>query len=601
MKKYRFLKWFVLFVAIGSVLCFFIPFTDPLRYHNHQLPDNLYYFKNPFTPNGTPLGIEFVIGRAAISNSVLTAAIWLSRVSFAVALAAIVFAVLSLTMKDVNGLNKQGKFHKSLIISPILAFLSALINFITIQVGNTIECTMQVEKYEWTDKGYGFAGFNYYRYYAFTGNYTWIGLVIIGLLLIPVVILAISAKKEIASGEAAPQVEKSTAGEGQKKDKPKSGFFKQWKRSKGAIYGDIEGPMTKLKRGRMSIAYEDGKLIAFLLGAGEFELSEENVERLELIEENVPCENITNMYGVKKEIDRYKIVMKDGQVGTLRLDHRIADAVVGLLGGDSDETNETEETSAMDELGEETKSALTFFQKAAESPDSPIGKSLDWFQSEKGLEVYKVYTAPKNFLLQSRYVQEFKKMFADEKTNVDFDRHFLPVTYPDAKLPRTYYKALLESLGAEAVKNDVVRAFLLNTLLSISIPYTLDEDGEPVPRDTSLVPEQFVSAEKNPLLYFVKNFNVFKFEHDDLGHLAEKFIIYRAAVSCILPFVASKNKVDIQWLLDKDTYINEFGVLRKLKGFIKKCKELTDNAEYHQYLDEILKKLLAEMESDKKE
>lgn len=207
MKKYRFLKWFVLFVAIGSVLCFFIPFTDPLRYHNHQLPDNLYYFKNPFTPNGTPLGIEFVIGRAAISNSVLTAAIWLSRVSFAVALAAIVFAVLSLTMKDVNGLNKQGKFHKSLIISPILAFSSALINFITIQVGSTIECTIQVEKYEWTDKGYGFAGFNYYRYYAFTGNYTWIGLVIIGLLLIPVVILAISAKKEMATAEAAPQAE----------------------------------------------------------------------------------------------------------------------------------------------------------------------------------------------------------------------------------------------------------------------------------------------------------------------------------------------------------------------------------------------------------
>lgn len=568
MDKYKTLKRLVLFNALFSVLYFFLPIV----------------WLNGIENIG--LGFSFVIGITVSKPSsplyqdsylayVQSARLyeWLMRISFILAIASLVLAVLLFIKKYNNGSNKK-KVDITILVSVALSLVSALLIFSILPISISIRGVVSPE---------GFYGYEPIITFVITAV---------------IAVLFVKSKREIATAEGSPQGEKSETGEGQKKDKPKSGFFKQWKRSKGAIYGDIEGPVTKLKRGRMSIAYEDGKFIAFLLGAGEFELSEKNVERLELIEENVSCENIANMFGVKKEIDRYKIVMKDGQVGTLRLVHEIADAVVGLLCGDSDEA---EETSDMDELDDETKAALTFFQKAAESPDSPIGKSLDWFQSKKGLEVYKVYTAPRNFILQSRYVQEFKKMFAGEKTNVDFDRHFLPVTYPDAKLPRTYYKALLESLGAEAVKNDVVRAFLLDTLLSISIPYTLDEDGEPVPRDTALIPEQFVSAEKNPLLYFVKNFNVFKFEHDDLGHLAEKFIIYRAAISCILPFVVSNNKVDIQWLLDKDTYINEFGVLRKLKGFIKKCKELTDNAEYHQYLDELLKKFLAEMESDKKE
>lgn len=198
MKKYKILKWLVLFVAVCAVLAFLIPFSNPTDYLNNGDSWTGYLFENSLTPNGTPLGFEFVFGKAMFSNSVLTTAIWLSRISFVIALAAVAVAVLPLVLHDVNGLNKKGKFHIEMLISPALAFLSALINFITFQA-----CSAKVSQAERIRYGESYT----YEYHTINGNYTYIALIVIAVLLVLIAILAVKAKREIASGQAAPQTE----------------------------------------------------------------------------------------------------------------------------------------------------------------------------------------------------------------------------------------------------------------------------------------------------------------------------------------------------------------------------------------------------------
>ena len=56
-----------------------------------------------------------------------------------------------------------------------------------------------------------------------------------------------------------------------------AGFFKGLLRANSANYGDLEGPMTNLKSGRLAIAIEKGKCIAWIVGQDDVELSKENV------------------------------------------------------------------------------------------------------------------------------------------------------------------------------------------------------------------------------------------------------------------------------------------------------------------------------------
>ncbi len=108
-----------------------------------------------------------------------------------------------------------------------------------------------------------------------------------------------------------------------------AGFFKGLMRANAANFGDLEGEMTKLKSGKLTISIEKGKCIAWIVGQDDIELSKDNVKGLEFVKhDNV----VTASNGGKAEdVSIYKIVMKDGAEGTLRLMQNREKMVLRLL------------------------------------------------------------------------------------------------------------------------------------------------------------------------------------------------------------------------------------------------------------------------------
>ena len=98
-------------------------------------------------------------------------------------------------------------------------------------------------------------------------------------------------------------------------------FFKGILRANSTNYGDLEGPMTGVKRGKtqMPICIEKGRCLAWGVGTDDIELSKDTVKGIELIASNQMAKDITGAQGKLCNINVYRITMKDGQVGTLRL------------------------------------------------------------------------------------------------------------------------------------------------------------------------------------------------------------------------------------------------------------------------------------------
>ncbi len=96
-------------------------------------------------------------------------------------------------------------------------------------------------------------------------------------------------------------------------------FFKGLLRANTANYGDLEGPMTNLKKGRLTLTIEKGKLIAWIVGQDDVELSKDNVKGVELISSHQIIRDLASGGGKTYDVNVYRIEMKNGQVGTLRL------------------------------------------------------------------------------------------------------------------------------------------------------------------------------------------------------------------------------------------------------------------------------------------
>lgn len=232
--------------------------------------------------------------------------------------------------------------------------------------------------------------------------------------------------------------------------------------------------------------------------------------------------------------------------------------------------------------GEKTKKVKSKGEKELAStgaPDSPIGKPLDWFSSEAGLEVYKAYITPQNYILEESYLKKYEEKCSDQR--LDFDDDFLPIFGPDAKLPHTFFNAMINNIDVDAMQYKAIRSMLIKALEEQAKPFVINDDGEPEPREMPFTPEQLLSVDKNPLLYFVKNFDAFKIENDGMGTADDKYHTYAKAlmfISAVSDEISLEGKE--KWLLDKSTYLNDFGIVRKEKGFIKKCMECTENANF---------------------
>ena len=98
-----------------------------------------------------------------------------------------------------------------------------------------------------------------------------------------------------------------------------AGFFKNMLRANTSLCGDLEGSMTKLNKGRLSISIEKGKVIAWIVGQDDIELSKENVQSIDIIDNNIDIKDLASGGGKQYKVNVYKIVMKDGKEGVLRL------------------------------------------------------------------------------------------------------------------------------------------------------------------------------------------------------------------------------------------------------------------------------------------
>ncbi len=109
-----------------------------------------------------------------------------------------------------------------------------------------------------------------------------------------------------------------------------AGFFKGLLRANSTIYGDLEGPMTGLKSGRLSLTVEGGKCIAWIVGAKDLELSKENVKTLEFVG-YAHVSNVCSGGGTDCDVSVYRIEMQDERVGTLRLVTATEKEVLALI------------------------------------------------------------------------------------------------------------------------------------------------------------------------------------------------------------------------------------------------------------------------------
>lgn len=84
-------------------------------------------------------------------------------------------------------------------------------------------------------------------------------------------------------------------------------------------YGDLQGPMTNLNKGGFMITIEKGKCIAYIVGQPDIELSRENVQSVQPISKNQKVSDISGCGNKLCDVNIYRIKLKNGQEGTLRL------------------------------------------------------------------------------------------------------------------------------------------------------------------------------------------------------------------------------------------------------------------------------------------
>ena len=211
----------------------------------------------------------------------------------------------------------------------------------------------------------------------------------------------------------------------------------------------------------------------------------------------------------------------------------------------------------------------------------PVGKDLEWFGSEDGLEAFSEYMTVQNYILEETIKKENEAKYPQFSFDV-----FTCVFHTDAKLPFSYFKNLLDAIDVPILK--YVGTTVAHYLAIQAKPFYIDDDGEPQAKEPFLKPEEIVSVEINPLLNYVSNFDCFEFEDDAQGSFENKFKLW-SQVAIRLCCLCSKDKDIIsknQWVFSKEVYLNEFGTVRKPKGFFKKCMELAADEQSKVYFEE---------------
>ncbi len=211
---------------------------------------------------------------------------------------------------------------------------------------------------------------------------------------------------------------------------------------------------------------------------------------------------------------------------------------------------------------------------------NPDKKGLDWFNSADGIEAFNMYITAQNYLLEETIKAEREAKYSEYSLEV-----VVSVFHKEAKIPAVYFGKLADAIGAQALSY-VGPSDLLVKLLSMQAkPFYMDDDGEPQAIEPLFSPEEIVSVEKNPILNFAKNFNCFTLGDDEQGSWKDKFELWKNIMIWLGLYGGKDAIANNPWIFSKETYFNEIGTVRKLKGFCKKCIELVADEKGREYFE----------------
>ena len=196
-------------------------------------------------------------------------------------------------------------------------------------------------------------------------------------------------------------------------------------------------------------------------------------------------------------------------------------------------------------------------------------KPLEWFYSEEGVKALEERITPK------KYVE-------NEKFSIACDND----------TPSAYFEAFIKSIkNVEMLEFKIgwkTQNVVANCLFNQANPISYDGDGEPKLRESVFNSKDILSFEKNPVLYFVKNFKGFSFYGEkDIFESIRKSELILEAIAFVYYESLNKDEEIIsknQWLFDSSSYLNDLGTFRDYKSFFKKGIELSSNPNYFKNL-----------------
>ncbi len=211
----------------------------------------------------------------------------------------------------------------------------------------------------------------------------------------------------------------------------------------------------------------------------------------------------------------------------------------------------------------------------------PVGKDLEWFGSEDGLEAFSEHMTVQNYNLEETITKEHEAKYPQYSFGA-----FTSVLHKGAKLPFSYFSNLVDAIKVPALEYAGPHDMVAHGLAIQAKPFYIDDDGEPQAIEPILKPEEIVSVEINPLLNYVSNFACFEFEGDAQGSFENKFELWSQVVTWLCGYSKDKDIISKnRWVFSKEVYLNEFGTVRKPKGFFKKCMELAADEQSKAYFE----------------
>lgn len=204
------------------------------------------------------------------------------------------------------------------------------------------------------------------------------------------------------------------------------------------------------------------------------------------------------------------------------------------------------------------------------SGEQPKTIDLAWFASEEGQDVYQKTMTPENIIKEEKFINENYNQLDERIKSYTYSQVMGLLHIKGEYSPCSYFQKLLSVIdGKTAHYGTFTTNTLVDLLLGLAKPFTINEDGDLEEVKPALNSAEMVSIKDNPLLGFLSSFTVFDFSEPDTF---EKIDLWMAAIFFIVTEIKLGNKKVLEenpWLFAKETYISAANTIRTKKGFYK--------------------------------